>query len=307
MQSQYLDSLSLPPEAREAIEAHLTEMRKDSAKSVRIRIEQGERARRIKDLIGHGGWLPWLISDEAHSGYKSTRTVERDMALAEALYDHLPQLNDETINQLTNLTALRELVRDTNADALETALHLLKQGITIKGEQSEQLVTIYAIEPRLGEQVRAGKLTISDAHAVAQRLDQINPAPEVVELVISACVRSAGVVEALAVMQREQPAQFDAVAASGSIFNPATEQEVPLSEASRADGTAAVEQDDAERYARHIQHVNDWKATQPARIANLIGRRAQVLQELAAALPDDERQYRVYVYPVAEETEQENL
>ena len=281
--TSFLDSFS--PEVQSQAKNLLGEIRQNNGKSVRIRIEQGQRLLAMKALIGHGGWLAWLVSPDAASGYKNAKTPERDMALAEALGPRLNELTDEMLADLTNLTAMRVLSSDENADALETAIHLMKQGIEVSGKAAERLVTIHAVSPDLGERVRAGKITVDDAYHVAGRIDELCPDPAVVDLVVNTGVKSPGVVEALTVMKREQPERFAEVAASGSLYNAATDQSVPLAEASLADAMLAVNDEDAERAARRRGYIQQWRDEQPDRIAKIAGTLDQVTAELARVVP----------------------
>src|SRR5512138_205377 len=299
--SNYLDSLSLSPEAQTKIEAAAAAIRQNNRTSLRLRIENGQHCREIKALIGHGDWLDWLVG-EANVGYRSVRTVERDMALAERLYQRLDEVDE--VEDMTSVTALFELCRaGAHEDALETALHLVGEGQQVTPRQADHLTTIYAVNEQLGQKVRDGDLTITDALGVAQRLDELQPAPEVVALVVESGVRSGGMVDALNVLQTEQPERFEEVVASGTIYNPVAELEVPLSEASAADGFTLVETEGVEREARRQAHIRGWREKQPERVGVAKGTREALLEQLAALLPNDGRAYRVYVYPDTVEIE----
>jgi len=290
----FLDSFS--PDVQSQATDIVKEIARNNGKSVRLRVEQGQRLLRLKALIGHGGWLAWLVSPEANSGYSSIRTPERDMKLAEALGDRIAELTDEMLATMTNLTAMRALADDEKADALEAAFALMHRGIKVGGVEADKLVTIYAASRELGDRVRDGKITIDDAYRVATCIDDINPPQPVVDLVVNSGVKSPGVVEALAVMHAELPAKFDEVASSGTIYNAATDQEVPLAEASSADAMLAVNEEDAERAARHRQHIQDWRDGQQPAIARVSGTISQITAELARLVPSDQP-VLVYVYP----------
>lgn len=272
------------------------EIARNNGKSVRLRVEQGQRLLRLKALIGHGGWLAWLVSPEANSGYSSTRTPERDMKLAEALGDRIAELTDEMLATMTNLTAMRALADDEKADALEAAFALMRRGIKVGGAEADKLVAIYAASRELGDRVREGKITVDDAYVVAQSIDEVDPPQPVIDLVVNSGVKSRGVVEALTVMATEMPAKFEEVAASGTIYNAATDQEVPLAEASSADAVLAVNEEDAERAKRHWQHIQDWRDGQRPAIARVAGTIPQIAAELARLVPSDQP-VLVYVYP----------
>jgi len=289
---------SLSPEQQKQVQDILGELRVNSGRLVRIRIEQGQRLLRLKAVVGHGGWLSWLISGDANSGYKSIKTVERDMMLAEALTPHLIGLTDDMLSDLTNLTAMRELSGDENADALDTAIHLMKQGIRVNGGAATKLSAIHAVSPELGIRVRDGKITVDDAYAVARRIDEVKPAQKVVDLIVQSGVKSGGVVDALSVMHDEQRMKFEEVVASGSIYNAATGQEVPLGEASLADATLAVNDEDAERERRRREYIQAWRDEQPERIAVISGTRAEVIARLAEVITAEES-VKIYVYPQA--------
>lgn len=273
------------------------EIARNNGKSVRLRVEQGQRLLRLKALIGHGGWLAWLVSPEANSGYSSTRTPERDMKLAEALGDRIAELTDEMLATMTNLTAMRALADDEKADALEAAFALMRRGIKVGGAEADKLVAIYASSRELGDRVREGKITVDDAYVVAQSIDEVDPPRNVIDLVVNSGVKSRGVVEALTVMAVEMPAKFEEVAASGTIYNAATDQEVPLAEASSADAVLAVNEEDAERAKRHWQHIQDWRDGQRPAIARVAGTIAQITAELARLSVPSDQPVLVYVYP----------
>lgn len=290
----FLDSFS--PDVQSQATDIVKDIAKNNGKSVRLRVEQGQRLLRLKALIGHGGWLAWLVSPEANSGYSSTRTPERDMKLAEALGDRIAELTDEMLATMTNLTAMRALADDEKADALEAAFALMRRGIKVGGAEADKLVAIYASSRELGDRVREGKITVDDAYVVAQSIDEVDPPQPVVDLIVNSGVKSRGVVEALTVMATEMPAKFEEVAASGTIYNAATDQEVPLAEASSADAVLAVNDEDAERAKRHWQHIQDWRADQQPAIARVSGTISQITAELARLVPSDQP-VLVYVYP----------
>lgn len=294
----FLDSFS--PDVQSQATDIVKDIAKNNGKSVRLRVEQGQRLLRLKALIGHGGWLAWLVSPEANSGYSSTRTPERDMKLAEALGDRIAELTDEMLATMTNLTAMRALADDEKADALEAAFALMRRGIKVGGAEADKLVAIYASSRELGDRVREGKITVDDAYVVAQSIDEVDPPQPVVDLIVNSGVKSRGVVEALTVMATEMPAKFEEVAASGTIYNAATDQEVPLAEASSADAVLAVNDEDAERAKRHWQHIQDWRADQRPAIARVAGTIAQITAELARLAVPSDQPVLVYVYPQAE-------
>lgn len=294
----FLDSFS--PDVQSQATDIVKEIARNNGKSVRLRVEQGQRLLRLKALIGHGGWLAWLVSPEANSGYSSTRTPERDMKLAEALGDRIAELTDEMLATMTNLTAMRALADDEKADALEAAFALMRRGIKVGGAEADKLVAIYASSRELGDRVREGKITVDDAYVVAQSIDEVDPPQPVVDLIVNSGVKSRGVVEALTVMATEMPAKFEEVAASGTIYNAATDQEVPLAEASSADAVLAVNDEDAERAKRHWQHIQDWRADQRPAIARVAGTIAQITAELARLAVPSDQPVLVYVYPQAE-------
>lgn len=294
----FLDSFS--PDVQSQATDIVKDIAKNNGKSVRLRVEQGQRLLRLKALIGHGSWLSWLVSPEANSGYSSTRTPERDMKLAEALGDRIAELTDEMLATMTNLTAMRALADDEKADALEAAFALMRRGIKVGGAEADKLVAIYASSRELGDRVREGKITVDDAYVVAQSIDEVDPPQPVVDLIVNSGVKSRGVVEALTVMATEMPAKFEEVAASGTIYNAATDQEVPLAEASSADAVLAVNDEDAERAKRHWQHIQDWRADQRPAIARVAGTIAQITAELARLAVPSDQPVLVYVYPQAE-------
>ncbi len=290
----FLDSFS--PDVQSQATDIVKEIARNNGKSVRLRVEQGQRLLRLKALIGHGGWLAWLVSPEANSGYSSIRTPERDMKLAEALGARIAELTDEMLATMTNLTAMRALADDEKADALEAAFALMRRGIKVGGIEADKLVTIYAASRDLGDRVREGKITIDDAHRVAACIDDINPPTTVVDLVVNSGVKSAGVVEALTVLADEQPEKFEEIAVSGTIYNAATGQDVPLGEASSADAMLAVFDELSERESRRRQHIQDWRDGQRPAIARVSGTISQITAELARLVPSDQP-VLVYVYP----------
>lgn len=292
----YLESLQLDAEATAFITQNLDAIRLNNAHSIRLRVENGHRLLAMKDTIRHGGWMDWVVSEEANSGYHSTRTVERDMRIGAALYGQLEGITDEALATRTNLTALRALAGDSDAEALNTAIRLIQQGGVVRGETVRDLAAIHEVEPRLGESIVAGKMTIKDALAVAHKIAEIEPHPEVVDLVVAAGVRAPAMVDALALMHQTDHAQFESISASGTIYSVLADQEVPLSEASRADGTAALITKDAEREARRLEVLLSWKAKRGERLVDVRGSRAEVLAAVQG-LPESDGQFRVIVYP----------
>lgn len=300
MESAYLDSLNISEDRRQMIEGCLGRVQLRNAKSIRMRIENGHDLNVIRSNIPHGGWMAWMLG-EAQSGYHSDRTIERDIALAEALYDSLDQLTDEMLARQTNLTALRALAQDDSGDLLHMAIRLLQQGITVKPEDAAALAEIRYADLRLGDAVVEGRLTLQDARLVAERINALQPAAAVRELVITSAVRSPEVVESLTALYVNDRSAFDEIAASGAIYNAVTETQIPLAQASGGDAGVAAAVEASEALARHITHINNWKAGQPDRVADVRGRRMAVLMELALAIPDDDREYHVIAYPVAVE------
>lgn len=293
----YLLTLPLSDADRDEVETRLAAIRLNTARSLRLRVANGHHLIRIKRLIGHGGWMEWMIGD-AQSGYHSVRTLERDMSLADALGDSLDGFTDEQLARATNLTALRELARDPNADALSAALELLKQGVVVLPAQAEALVDIGQADSRLLDSVVEGRMTISDAKAVATRLRQPMLA-DVEELVLNSGVRSPEVVDALVTLANTNLKAFDEVAAAGAFYNPLTSSQVPLNQASPADAGTALAVEEAEREARRIGYFQTWKQNQPARVADVVGRRAELLAALSTLIPDDGKAYHVLAYPEA--------
>ena len=286
---------SLPSETQDAVQQHVTAIRKNHAKSIKLRIQNGKHCIDIKTLIGHGGWLNWLIND-ADSGYGSERTAQRDMALADALADRLDDL-DDFLDDRTSLSSLFELCR-TGADekALDTALYLMKTGVKINPAHARTLTRIYDQSPALGDMVREGHITIDQAAKLAPTLQEV--APAVQSLAIEHCVQSPEVVRGLAAIHARQPEHFREIIASGTVYNPLVEKQIPLAKASEGDVEASVRIEEAEREARRQQHITDWRNSRSPSIVELEGERDFILKQLAAKLPDGK--VRVYVYAADE-------
>lgn len=299
MNTDFLNSLPLSETVVVDILQRLEAIRVNQAKSIRLRVANGQHLLALKKLIGHGDWIDWLVN-QAAVGYHSARTVQRDMALAESLGDQLDGYTDAQLASSTNLTALRTLARDPNGDALSTCLALLQHGTKVKPAQAAQLASIAAVDTRLLDSVEAGRLTIADAASVADRIQQTNPAPEVVDVVIAGGVRVAALVDGLDALRAWKPEAFAEVAATGTIHSVVTDIAVPLAQASSADMASAIRTEEAESEARRLQYLLAWRDGKPGRLADLIGRRGDLLTQLAQLLPDDGREYHAYVYPQGE-------
>lgn len=289
-----LDALS--PDVRAAVKTHAQAIRQNHFRSIRIRVLNGYHAAQIKSLVGHGQWLSWLV-DEADVGYFCPRTVQRDMALARYLYDHLDSL-DSLLENKTSLAALFELCRE-NADdqALATAIHLMETGVRVSGPVAEKLTRIYAICPELGERVEAGLATVDEAHAVAQRLLEVSDS--VRTAVLAHNVQQPAVIDALSVMEDSLPTQFEEIVVSGCIYNPLVSRQIPLAQASEGDMYAAINIEETEREARRQQYIRSWREGKPKRLAKISGTRDCVIEQLRSVLPDV-GEFQIHVYPVAE-------
>lgn len=290
MDTRYLESLSLSPATIADVESEIQHIRANHKKSIRIKIENGHHCQRVKDLIGHGGWMAWMLAETA---YASARTIEREMALSDALYDRLDDL-ETLLSEATSATALYALCRDDDS-ALSAALSLMKAGTRVTESVARKLTAIAGVSPALAENVSDGKLTVDDAFAVAEAITEVEAPGIVVDLVVRSGVRSAGVVEALTVMHADEPQRFKEVAASGTIWNSVADVDVPLREASSADGFAATYTHEVERIARQQAYIRSWRDQQPPRLAALEGNRETILAQLASVLGDGA--FKVYVYP----------
>lgn len=287
----YLDGLNLTGSTRQQIEENLSAIRANNLRTIILRIENGHRLNTIKTLIGHGGWLTWLV-DEADAGYGSPRSAERDMALADHLYERREEI--AALQERTFVTALYELCRGGAPDgALDTAIEMMRNGERVTPAAARDLTLVMERSPDLSAKVKAGEITLSDAAAL---LRAIESAPAAVAAVAVEHRVKPALVETLTALHRDAPERFAEVAASGSIYNAATEQEVPLSEASRADATLLLDDEKAEREARRRQHIEAWREGKGERLFAQAGSREEIIMLLQSQIPPGMR-VRVYVYP----------
>jgi hypothetical protein len=295
--------LHLSEETRDEIGQCINAIRSNHITGIKLRIMNGHYARQIKALVGHGGWLNWLLQQNV--GYYSPRTVERDMMMAASLYDRIDEIEDSMVN----LTALFKLCSPSaNEDAIGAAMELMRQGQRIGGKQAEQVEQVLGVEPALMESVIEGRMTLEDAHHVAGELEG---APlEVISTVLKHNVRSSVVANALKTLHEQEPETFAEIAVSGTIWNPSLQADVPLSGANMADIDAAFNEVHRERELRHAIHINQWKEKHGERLAKFKGTREMVISELSALLGDDDNQVvMIYVYSTEAEEEKavENL
>jgi len=266
-------------------------LRENARKTIRLRIGSGLALIEMKGLFPHGSWLKWMV-EHGRAGYGSVRTAQRDMELARSMGDRLDLLAD--LDGLS-LTSVFELCR-SGADerAIDTAIALSRQGMRVKAAHARSLVVLYETHPDLGEKVRDGEMTLIAATELTGALDSHNASDSVTALVKAHCP-SAPVVEALCVLEREAPDEFEGVVRSGTIFNPVTEFSIPLKDASQNDAIALANTAKIERIARQHEHIRSARSGE--RVASLTGTAREIISQLRELLSEQTGEvYRVYAY-----------
>jgi hypothetical protein len=283
---------SLPPDQRARYAELVDAIRQNNRAEIVLRIECGHYLIQVKELLNHGEWLTWFL-ENAETGYASARTAQRDMALARELYHRMDEITSDTIS----ITALFELCRpQAQEQALDTSLALASEGVRITRPVAAQLNTIYEVDLSLGERVRDGVVSISHAAALAEYAQSSGSDEQVAALAIEHTVDPA-LIEPLAQLRAQCPDEFESVVASGGVFNALTETQVGLSQASPADVVAAINIQEAEKMARHQEHLRNWKKERPARLADITGTPKEIITQLQELMAQDaQEQYRVYVY-----------
>lgn len=298
------ESLSAP--IRQSVENELAAIRRNDAIAIRLRIESGHSLLVIKNLIGHGGWLAWLI-ESGRTSYRSARSAERDMALAEVLYQRLDEL-ELVLSEKSSATALYEVARkDAQADALDAALSLMRSGVYVTEQDGKMINFLYDFNERLGALVAGGSMGLNDAYAVAKRLEALDAPEDIETLAVDCLIKSPDVVDALVVMRAAQPERFAEIKASKHVFNLVAGIEVPLSEASVGDIVGVIEHEEAEQIAGQHDRFQQWKKHRAERVASCEGSLYEVLELLEHALRTHDKtlRYRVYAYPAEVEQEHE--
>lgn len=213
-----MTTTALAPATQETVEAIVHRIRGRNAKTVMDAIRNGIDWETIKKQFGHGKWGAEKRRLAEFAGYKSVRSVERQMAVATKIAQklqcnlaglevQLPDLEAQLTAPGLSLAAFETLANaDAPLEALESALERVLSGGTVTQKDAKIAVR--------GEQ---GKQRLVETHA-----------PTTVRKIVETNNLSAAAVDALI---RMTPDEREGIAASGTVYNPVADREVPIADA----------------------------------------------------------------------------
>lgn len=291
-------SSSLADDPLHDVQRHLDAIRHNRARQLVLRIENGWHCIQIKRILGHGNWLNFIL--DGNVGYTSARTIERDMALAEALYEQRHLLLDSA--RYTSAAAMLVLARfddnDADMNALDVALALMQRGVRVTEAAARALAQVCAVLPDYANRVAIGEISLENAMRIAEAYRQHSADADIGALIQQHAITQPDVVAHLAALKNRQPDEFAALVASGVVHHPLLETPIPLARASAGDLEMLVRYADTEREARRQEHINNWRARKPAPLLDTVGSRADVRAAVENALADADPTiaYRVVIY-----------
>lgn len=245
------DNVSNGPE----LAIRLDRLRGMARARLRLRVEAGIELKAIRDLI-RGDFVRFII--EQNVGYRSYRSIYRDMTLADVLAG-LPGGLDaiDTLDLRSSASALLAAASG-GEEVVGMVIEAAQNGVTLRRVDVARLEAVADFSPLLAERVTEGSLGVVTAAAVVERVEQLN-CEAVSTVVATHGLATADAVDPLVFIREHRPALFQSIQTSGAVWNPVTETDIRLCDASPGDLLAAAQIESVEAMARQKARLDEWR------------------------------------------------
>ena len=217
MTATHAPALTIP----DTVTTIIGRIRSRNVRTVVDAIRNGIDLHQAKTIVGHGKWGAEKLALTQEAGYASVRTAERHMQVASSMAKTLdvnflglsallPELETRLSSGNLSLSALYAITEaESNVEAINTLFARLGDGGTVTANDAKQIIRKQATE---------------------RRLTETNAKPLVRDLAREHNLSAA----AVTALTRMTPEEVNEVAASGAVYNPVADVEVPVGEADDA-------------------------------------------------------------------------